>query len=434
MKSVKCLVALAISASLVVATPAAARAQQDTYSDVIDGVHKPAIDILAEMGLFDGTLCGDDGFCPSEPIERSTMAVWLVRSLQDGEPAPTGATRFADVDPDQWWAPHAERLAELEITVGCQQDPLHFCPDDLIHRDRMATLLVRAFDLEPAPPSAFADIEGSTRAPDIDSLAAAGITAGCKQNPLRYCPTSPVTRAQMATFLGRALGLVDAPQPILSPATYRAVTAGGDHSCAIRNDGTVTCWGYNSAGQAEAPEGRFKAVAAGSGHTCGLRADDTIECWGHNEDGQADAPGGTFESVAANYDHSFGLRSDDTVTCWGQHEEPGGSLKAIVARFGGGCRLRADDTLECGASSSDPPEGTFKAVSAGSYHTCGLRTDDTIECWGNNERGQASPPGGRFIDIDGNCGVRSDLVIVCWGYRTFRTADPVGASSRTEPG
>ena len=104
----------AIMLSLTVSAPVAAQPQQDSYSDVTDGVHKPAIDRLAERGLLDDTLCGDDMFCPSEPIKRSTMAVWLVRALEDDEPAPTSGIRFADVDPGQWWAPHVGRLAELD--------------------------------------------------------------------------------------------------------------------------------------------------------------------------------------------------------------------------------------------------------------------------------------------------------------------------------
>ena len=50
----------------------------------------------------------------------------------------------------------------------------------------------------------------STHAAGIDALAAAGITAGCSTEPLRYCPDNPVTRAQMATFLTRALSLAPA--------------------------------------------------------------------------------------------------------------------------------------------------------------------------------------------------------------------------------
>ena len=113
--------------------------------------------------------------------------------------------RFADVDPDAWWANYVELLADLGITAGCKTDPLRYCPHQPVPRAQMATFLVRALDLDPAPSAGFADTEGNTHQANIDALAAAGITAGCKTDPLRYCPDQPVTRAQMATFLVRAL-------------------------------------------------------------------------------------------------------------------------------------------------------------------------------------------------------------------------------------
>jgi hypothetical protein len=41
----------------------------------------------------------------------------------------------------------------------------------------------------------------------IGRMAVLGITLGCSANPPVYCPTSPVTRAQLAAFLGRAFNL-----------------------------------------------------------------------------------------------------------------------------------------------------------------------------------------------------------------------------------
>ena len=71
----------------------------------------------------------------------------------------------------------------------------------------MATFLVRAFDVETAPAAGFTDTEGNTHEAAIDALAGAGVAAGCNTDPLSYCPREPVTRAQMATFLARALGI-----------------------------------------------------------------------------------------------------------------------------------------------------------------------------------------------------------------------------------
>ncbi|MCY4665337.1 MAG: RCC1 domain-containing protein [Acidimicrobiaceae bacterium] len=60
----------------------------------------------------------------------------------------------------------------------------------------------------------------------------------------------------------------------------QAVSAGGVHSCGLRTDATITCWGDNEHDQASAPAGTFRAVSAGEDHSCGLRTDDTIICWG----------------------------------------------------------------------------------------------------------------------------------------------------------
>ena len=47
------------------------------------------------------------------------------------------------------------------------------------------------------------------------------------------------------------------------------LASGGGHSCAVASDGTVSCWGDDTAGQSEAPAGTFKAVATGTSHSCG---------------------------------------------------------------------------------------------------------------------------------------------------------------------
>ena len=70
-------------------------------------------------------------------------------------------------------------------------------------------------------------------------------------------------------------------------------------------------------GESDAPPGEFTAVSGGDEHSCGLRTDATIVCWGNNQDDQADAPPGEFTAVSAGGAHSCGLRTDSTVTCWG---------------------------------------------------------------------------------------------------------------------
>lgn len=186
-----------------------AAAGDDSFTDV-SGVHSRSVEALQAEGVLDGTGCGPGRFCPGDEMRRWTMAVWLVRVLDDSDPGPVTTTRFADVDPNEWWAPYVERLAELEVTKGCKTEPLRFCPGNTVKRGQMAAFLVRAFDLAAADPAGFTDTAGSVHAADIDALAAAKVTVGCATDPLRYCPGAAVKRAQMATFLARALGLVTA--------------------------------------------------------------------------------------------------------------------------------------------------------------------------------------------------------------------------------
>ena len=55
-----------------------------------------------------------------------------------------------------------------------------------------------------------------------------------------------------------------------------------------------------------------------------LATDNTITCWGSNDDGRADAPAGTYKTVTAGGLHSCALATDNTITCWGPVPSPEG--------------------------------------------------------------------------------------------------------------
>ncbi len=181
------------------------------FVDTVGHAHAEHLETLAERGVLDGAECADNRICPDDPIERWTVAVWIVRALEGPDPPAEDGTAFEDVDAAAWWTPFVERLAVLGITRGCGTDPPRFCPDDSVTRAQMASFLVRAFPLDDAQSAGFTDIGDNTHQTDIDALAAAGITVGCSTDPPRFCPAQPVTRAQMATFLTRALGLAEGP-------------------------------------------------------------------------------------------------------------------------------------------------------------------------------------------------------------------------------
>ena len=170
-----------------------------------DSTHAAGIDALAAAGITVGCSTETLRYCPDNPVTRAQMATFLVRALNLPAAAPAG---FADVDPHSTHAANIDALAAAGITVGCSTETLRYCPDNPVTRAQMATFLVRALNLPAAAPAGFADVDPhSTHAANIDALAAAGITVGCSTETLRYCPDNPVTRAQMATFLVRALDL-----------------------------------------------------------------------------------------------------------------------------------------------------------------------------------------------------------------------------------
>ncbi|MYB44551.1 MAG: hypothetical protein F4X18_04420 [Acidimicrobiia bacterium] len=197
---------LCVPRSLVESLPTTGVGTCAVFVDTLGSVHEAALEALAGRGILDGTECAA-GICPNEPIKRWTMAVWLVRAIDGREPPAVSASRFADVDTEEWWLPYVEQLAELRITAGCALQPRRFCPDRPVTRGETASFLARALDLEAAPPAGFGDTGGSVHRAAIDSLWAAGITAGCQTNPPLFCHARAVTRAEMATFLARSLGL-----------------------------------------------------------------------------------------------------------------------------------------------------------------------------------------------------------------------------------
>jgi len=224
-----------------------------------------------------------------------------------------------------------------------------------------------------------------------------------------------------------------------SPGTFSHVSVGEWHTCGVRTDGTLACWGDNGYGQATPPTGTFSQVSAGDYHNCGLRTDGTLACWGLNWGGQATPPTGTFTQVSAGNSHTCGVRTDGTLACWGwdYHEKatpPAGTFSQVSAGYLHTCGVRTDGTLACWGDNdygqtSSLPTGTFTEVSAGAYHTCGLRTEGTLACWGlMNDYGQVTPPAGTFSQVSTgwyhNCGLRADGSLACWGRNNYGQATP----------
>jgi hypothetical protein len=105
-----------------------------------------------------------------------------------------------------------------------------------------------------------------------------------------------------------------------STDTFVAITCGAQHTCGIRSDGKVVCWGKYYYYTTPVPPGdSFRAIATGGNHSCGIRFDDRIVCWRYDNDGQllAGPSIDTYLSLAAEGDTTCGVRSDRRIVCWG---------------------------------------------------------------------------------------------------------------------
>ena len=212
------------------------------------------------------------------------------------------------------------------------------------------------------------------------------------------------------------------------------LSAGDAHSCAIKADGAVVCWGSNDNNRASpmsSPQGvdanaMFLAVSAGGAHSCGIKADSRVACWGDNDNGQADptsSPQGVdadtgFIAISAGDGHTCGIKADSAVVCWGDNDN-----------------AQADPTSADGVNANTG----FLALSAGGAHSCGIKADSRVACWGDNDNGQADPTSGprgvnantRFLALSAggahSCGIKADSRVACWGDNDNGQADPTSS-------
>jgi len=168
------------------------------FRDVSGGPHASAIKAIALRGVTQG--CSSNLFCPATQVTRGQMASFLVRAL---DLPPAARDHFTD-DNGSTHERAVNALAAAGIANGCGQG--RFCPNAPVTRGQMASFLQRAWGLPVGTVQRFTDVGPSVHGSAIDAIAQAGITLGCGDG--HFCPNQPVRRAEMASFLARALNLV----------------------------------------------------------------------------------------------------------------------------------------------------------------------------------------------------------------------------------
>ena len=245
-------------------------------------------------------------------------------------------------------------------------------------------------------------------------------------------------------------------------------SVGAGHTCALRVDGSVFCWGDN--GDGTLGDGTHTdsvltqvvdmddAVALASTRTtaCALRAGGTVACWGSNKDGAlgtgdplpADSPApvdvvglDAVASIAGAGDSPAvprlfcAVNVDGTVACWGTHfgatpqVVPGvtGATEVDIDGLGALSILLDDGTaLRSSAympTALDPiPEfATGLAnpdVATGYHHTCALRSRGTVACWGDNTYGQLGDTSTTSTNEPVAADIDGVIEIAAWGDHT----------------
>jgi alpha-tubulin suppressor-like RCC1 family protein len=192
-----------------------------------------------------------------------------------------------------------------------------------------------------------------------------------------------------------------------------------NHTCAILVSGVVRCWGENNFGQlglgnknnnGDSPDelettpainlgiSPVQQIAVNGGHTCALRVNSTLHCWGKNGDGQLGygnianfgdnigetpntkiVPIADAAQIALGVSHTCVVTVDKKVRCWG--------LNGFGQLGYGNTNVVGDNEFPAEAGFIDSITD-FQQLSLGFEHSCALLENDSIKCWGSSFSGQ----------------------------------------------
>lgn len=256
---------------------------------------------------------------------------------------------------------------------------------------------------------------------------------------------------------GGSCGTCSAPQVCgvgLCTKPALEVVAGEYFSCALVDDGTVECWGYNGDGELGTGSttnsmtpvsvsglSGVTAITANQDHTCALLLGGTIDCWGADEEGDlgvtyvstsSDSPvavsaisGAT--AIAAGFSHTCAVVAGGVVQCWGENAQ---------GQLGNGTTANSMTpgvaVLGVAGTGAQYLTGVI-AIAAGYFHTCALLSGGSVACWGAGAAGELGNGGGSDSSVplavsgltgvtaitagqNYSCALLSSGTVECWGY------------------
>lgn len=239
-----------------------------------------------------------------------------------------------------------------------------------------------------------------------------------------------------------------APVPVIGMSSgVVAITAGSAHTCALKDDGRMWCWGSNGNGRLGVGDttGRnaptlvslenVRSISAGTLHTCATTTDNKGYCWGYSGEGQlgigstsqallptlVGAPlNATALSIVAGT-HTCGITVTGGLYCWGPN---------TYGQLGDNTKTTRTSPVPVSSLSGN---NAVRAVGLGTQsgtHTCAITTDSAVACWGRNESGQLGGSGEKLIPalVSGlsnvsalalgqshTCAIHAGGAVACWG-------------------
>lgn len=276
-----------------------------------------------------------------------------------------------------------------------------------------------------------------------------------------------------------AVAEVPASTPTRVHSWTGRLAAGNSHTCLVRVDGAVFCWGDNTYGQlgnsafpdsssttpvqvAALPDGRTAVqVTAGANHSCVKADEGTVWCWGYggfvelgsaignqSEPVNVNLGSGIFVSrVIAGGNTTCASTTDDNLTCWGRNNK--GQIGNGTTKSSGGVAPTAVSLV--------PSSFTVRDIDPGGSHMCAASDAGAVWCWGADAKLQlgtkndgtggvldktvptlTDSTGGAVRSVatgdNFSCTVRGTGVAVCWGDNASgQLAQPLSTTSNATP-
>jgi Regulator of chromosome condensation (RCC1) repeat len=200
------------------------------------------------------------------------------------------------------------------------------------------------------------------------------------------------------------------------------------HGCARKQNGDVYCWGQNCWGQVGndqttnctdnpdvQPDYQVSPVLIGTDasqisigidHSCGLRTDGLVFCWGHNDEGQLGIDKVSVQAkqpkpvvglssvvkLATNSSkarHTCAITASGSLSCWGWNQH---------GTVGDGTTLSRRKPVPVAVDEQGNPFGDVSEVCVGNYLTCARKADGSLWSWGSTGSSMARRP--RPVTLD----------------------------------